>query len=239
MRRLIELSIPLLLLLVPEIWKDTFDWLRRSEYWRWIQFAVVLWIVIVCYGIIPKDWTVKHRVIGTGLFAVIGALVFGGGFFFLSKQKLSPAKGVAEKPLSVRLKYSSRQTIHCKLEDQTQTINLDNVATMTLWSCSRDTVEFLVSKTGPVTIKKTSADQNYKVGGGFVSSFPAAKDPGVSISNVKVVTGSAKKYQFTVDKPVQVIQIGERAFRVSLDQANDDSENGVQKFSYVFAISEE
>jgi hypothetical protein len=86
----IQISIALLTLLVPEIWKDTFEWLRRSEYWRAIQIAVIIWIVIVVCVSFPKDWlrwSIQNRSAATIIFAIIGAFLFGGGFLVVSRSK--------------------------------------------------------------------------------------------------------------------------------------------------------
>jgi hypothetical protein len=83
----IQISIALLTLLVPEIWKDTFESLRRSQGWRWIQIAVVLWIAVVVWVSFPKDWfrwALQNRPVATILFATFGALLFGGGFLVVS-----------------------------------------------------------------------------------------------------------------------------------------------------------
>jgi hypothetical protein len=168
---------------------------------------------------------------------VIGAFLAIGIWALLAPTAESAGKPKATSAPSVRLKYSSRQTINCEPEGPTQVINLDNEAMMTMWSCSTDAVEFLVSKTGPITTKKPKLGEKYKTGEGLTMEFPPV--PGMSVWNAITVSGPAKKYQFTVDKRVQVIPVGKRKFRVSLDQINDDSENDVQKISYVFAISEE
>lgn len=94
----IQISIALLTLIVPEIWKDTFDWLRRSPYWRWIQFAVVLWILTVVSVSLSKEtwsWGVRHRFIATVLLAVLGALLFGGGFLILSRKSAPESEATA------------------------------------------------------------------------------------------------------------------------------------------------
>src|SRR5438094_9533035 len=56
---IIQFSIAVLTLLVPEIWRDTFEWLRQSRYWRYIQIAVMCWILIVAYIALP--WSSLER----------------------------------------------------------------------------------------------------------------------------------------------------------------------------------
>jgi hypothetical protein len=85
---IIQISIGLLTLVVPEVWKDGFEWLRRTPYWRLVQLAVVLWILIVIWLAIPWSnlarWMFQHRLVGTILSAMIAAVFIGGAFLCVS-----------------------------------------------------------------------------------------------------------------------------------------------------------
>jgi len=143
-------------------------------------------------------------------------------------------KGTTSLPTSFRLKYSSRQTLECDLGDPTQTINLDNVAMLTMWSCGRDSVEFLAHKTGSVTVKEPKAGHKYPIGGGLTAEF----NPD-TVSDATVLRGPAKEVKFSADQRVQFIAVGDRRFRVALDQIIDNSTKDAEHFSYVFSISDQ
>jgi hypothetical protein len=76
----IQLSIALLTLIVPEIWKDTFEGLRRSKYWRFIQIAVIIWIAVVVWiGVSPSaiSWANRNRTFAVIIASAVGAVIFG------------------------------------------------------------------------------------------------------------------------------------------------------------------
>ena len=76
----IQLSIAVLTLIVPEIWKDTFEGLRRSQYWRFIQIAVIIWIAVVVWiAVFPSViyWANRNRSFAVIIASAIGAVIFG------------------------------------------------------------------------------------------------------------------------------------------------------------------
>src|SRR6266446_1798093 len=117
-----------------------------SDPWIFFPFFAGSWLAFV--------WLcIRHE--GRRISRVTIALAITGAMSLLAwrahesaKRNDSTVQFVAKLlTAGVRLKYSARQTIHCELESSTQVINLDDIATMTMWGCSRDTVEFLVSQT--------------------------------------------------------------------------------------------
>jgi hypothetical protein len=76
----IQLSIALLTLIVPEIWKDTFEGLRRSQYWRFIQIAVIIWIAVVVWIAVSPSviyWANRNRTFAVIIASAVGAVIFG------------------------------------------------------------------------------------------------------------------------------------------------------------------
>jgi hypothetical protein len=129
----IQLSIALLTLIVPEIWKDTFEWLRGTQYWRLIQFAVVIWILIVLWLAIPwtdlLHWLLQHRILGTILSMLIGALVVGGCFLWVSTSnfaKTSTTKVVAA-PSSRTPPSDPSRTVGKKIPDAVLAARLQEI----------------------------------------------------------------------------------------------------------------
>lgn len=84
----IQISIALLALVVPEVWKEMFESLRQSPYWRIIQSLCIAWIVVVAFIAMPWSpimaWGLGNRLKSVLLFALAGALLFGGGFYLIA-----------------------------------------------------------------------------------------------------------------------------------------------------------
>jgi hypothetical protein len=90
MRRFIEISIPLIILLVPEFWKSAFEWLRQSHYWRYAQILMILWIVVVLTYPLTEKLAPISRIAAVAVAALIGAGLFGGIVFWLTAPKKIP-----------------------------------------------------------------------------------------------------------------------------------------------------
>jgi hypothetical protein len=120
---------------------------------------------------------------------------------------------------SVRVAYSSRQVLQISNVpgDYNRALNLDNVATLRLSvPFSRESVTLLWPTSPPTTIE----------------------EPGATTRNLSI-TNWTTKITFDVTHPVQLIRVGERIFRVSLEDIHDKTTpERIFWFQYEFAISE-
>ena len=144
---------------------------------------------------------------------------------------------INQAPTSVRLKYSARQTLQSELGDPNQIINLDNEATMRLWSCGQDSALFLLTRGGSISVKAPEKGKLYETGGGM--SLGTGTNAGLVVQNMMVVKGPAKEIQFDLDHRDQKIPIGGRVFFVRLDHIADLSSAGLEKFEYTFQVIEQ
>lgn len=106
MRQLfLAISIPVLSLLLPEIWKDEFDWLRQSPYWRYVQGGCLLWIIAVLMVTAPwpslRRWGQDHTALSAIVAALIGAAAVGGAWLLFVRIPAAPANRPIDIGLSV------------------------------------------------------------------------------------------------------------------------------------------
>jgi hypothetical protein len=143
--------------------------------------------------------------------------------------------------VSIRLKYSSRQTVRLSQEpgEYNETINLDNAAILALGDPSdSESVTMLMQSEAPRTITNPKFGQEYRSGKETVVISPVDRGK----TEITDLTMSAFSGQFHFDTSanrVQLIRMGDREFRVSLDAINDKSTEGRMLIEYVFGISEQ
>jgi len=91
-------SWPALALIVPEVFGDTFEWLRKSHFWAYVQGLVLLWMLVAVVSSIEwtalRSWGINHRKMFVGLASLIGAVVFGSIAFLITR----PASAVPRPP---------------------------------------------------------------------------------------------------------------------------------------------
>jgi hypothetical protein len=196
---------------------------------------VVAWALIIV-GLYTFKPIRIQKIIPRIFSIAIASLAVGLVFYWLAWDN---ADRPTQRDASVRVKYSSRQTVQCSIYDPNQIINLDNIATLTLWTCGKDSAEFLMSKSGSRSVSHPQTNEKYEVGGGFTVEFPSAGDGKIDILDSKILTGPVEEYRFSMDERDKSITVNGRVFRVHLDQINGTYVDGKHQFSYVFAVSEE
>ncbi len=137
---------------------------------------------------------------------------------------------------SVRIKYSSRQTLQLSptAVPSEQVLNLDNTALLRLHvPYNLHSVTLALLKDAPLTIAEPQAGKTYEHSGGIMT-FSIGK----GIQNFATYA-IASTYEFTTRNPVQIIRVKDRAFQVKLDEINERSSKDIPRTDYVFAISEE
>jgi len=144
------------------------------------------------------------------------------------------------EPASIRLKCSSRQTVQFSSQsgDYNETINLDNIAILALGEpLDGESVTMFLQSEAPRTITNPKFGQEYRSGKETIVLSPIDRGK----TEIMDLTTSAFSGQFHFDTStnrVQLIRVGDREFRVSLDAINDRSAEGHVLIEYVFGISE-
>ena len=144
------------------------------------------------------------------------------------------------QPASIRLKYSSRQTVQLSQQpgDYNETINLDNAAILALGDPSdSESVTMLLQSEAPRTITNPKFGQKYRSGKKTLIISPVDRGK-TEITDLTISAFSGQFHFDTSANRVQLIRVGDREFRVSLDAINDKSEKYIL-IEYVFGISEQ
>lgn len=147
----------------------------------------------------------------------------------------------ATLPPVVRVKYSSTQTIKVPgTESFFDMLNLDNVATMFPRRTTDDGVEMVLSEAPPLMIDQPTAGKGYKSADGGVIKINPDKHPTLHVEQAMVAEGG-KPYLFNRStSPAQVVQVGDRRFRIMLQSVIVDESTGKQRrIAYTFGISEQ
>ncbi len=136
------------------------------------------------------------------------------------------SKPTAQPPISIRLKYSSRQTIE-----------IANVPGDYNQSLNREVVTLVWPILPSVTIAEPKGEEKYRVPGGVIVTVPQAGN-GLEVRGLTIAQGPLITFDSTHSS--RLFLIGERLFRVSLVDIRDKSNAEHQMFlQYEFAISEE
>jgi hypothetical protein len=211
-----------------------------------IAYAFVL-ALAVAVGFGPEEWVKAVlpflegpvSLLGARLvFIAVGVSVLGlWGWSLWSSRK--PTEHVT------RIKYSSRQTITrvAGVESDvapnfSDPLNLDNVATLIPFGAwDLNSVEVVLQTAVPVNIKNPLPGQTYPLGGGRAMRMEVSK--GVEVSNLGGwVTKGSKRFIFSTENKLQIIEAGGRKYRVELTSINDTSTPPQRRIEYLFAISE-
>jgi hypothetical protein len=192
----------------------------------WVKLAILVignaTIILLCWG--PRSKSDAEEKTNAGINIEGNTFNAPGATFNIH--------GLANQ--SVRVKFSSRQTVRDKFDDPSQVLNLDNIATMHLFSCGETSVEFLLSTNGSISVPKPQSGKNYPIGGGR----KVVTDGGITVSDMVIVSGAGELHKFDLDHRTRRIAVGGRAFSVRLDGVNQSGKNPPE-MEYVFAISEE
>jgi hypothetical protein len=202
-----------------------------SVYWTYISDSLSL-VVRLAFGALAGAIVVPMLIIAL--------------LWVRTRQAPTPGETVTAKaptfPRSIRVEYSSRQILQISSMpgDYNRTLNLDNVAALRLMPpFNRDGLTLSWFPSPPVTIAEPQVGKPYNVpSGGTVR----AGGPGVEVKGLTMTGPPLVSIGFDIAHPVQLICVGERIFRVSLESVKDKA-NATAKivmfFEYEFAISEE
>ena len=224
-----------LLCLVPLLWHylSSFHALVNG---RWSRTPVA-WLIVMAAG----------AIMGSGIAAL------GYSLFIRHQQHLSEQDTTRQPPLpaapvatvSVRLKYSSTQTIELSSVpgDYNETLNLDNAGTMTqVGTANLQEVGMVLMSSPSLRIERPNGKTSYQASAdGVTFDFPAADKQGVTIRGAKVFQASAEdSFVFNRFKAQShIVSVGQRKFRVMLMEIRDKSRKKHRLIQYTFGINEE
>jgi hypothetical protein len=221
---------------------------RKGDYWMagvWFVGGVLVLVLRVSYWGVTSN----HRF---GLRAVVCVVVIGGlaalsieAFRSIDhkRRRLAETNQQSQRqPPVVRVLYSSTQTIEISTAPgpYNETLNLDNVATMSPLASNHDEIGMLLLESSPLTIDNPPAEGRYKDGSGGTVAFNPGNWPEIQIK-MATISGPGTEYLFSrLTSPTHVVQVGERRFQVTLQSIRDKSPKKKKQtlIAYTFGISE-
>jgi hypothetical protein len=210
-------------------------------WWGTAIVLLVMWALAATVAI-RSPWTVEWHWSLKGLLCVCAALFVWmlGSKTLLTQYDQAPTNTSVLPPTTfqtTRMTYSSRQILQISNVpgNYNQTLNLDNVATLRVSAPFNSHVVTLLWPTSPpITVIQPKAGEKYRV----PSSDQTFRFGGMTARGLTLV-GPAQRITFDDTHGVHLIRVGERIFRVSLEDRRDKTTQGqIFSFEYEFAISE-